>query len=143
MSAVQQPGCSGDNLFTPLDAVQFLTKWWAGSLAGTQTATVKGWAAMTGRHSPGLDNWLVTPLPATATVYHKAGWIPGSGYNDSHEIGVVHAPTGKTYAVAILMDGNPTNYYGKQLGFGKYASCVIYQRFALPAPDPFASCTPP
>jgi beta-lactamase class A len=126
----------GDNFFTASDMVQFLVELWDRSLLGDAKASAElGWMKLSPRS--GYGGWIGTQLPAAArpNLHHKAGWLPPSavpGYSNSNEIGIVEVPGGHAYAVAMLMNGAPTQsaYDAAQLPTLEYASCVVYHAVA-------------
>ena len=74
------------------------------------------------------------------TGRHKGGWLPpgccsdDSYYNTANEIGIITAPDGQAYAIAILARRGD-DYWNKQVPFVELASCVVYRAFAGGAID--------
>lgn len=122
-----------DNYFTAKDAIAFLERLDRGTLLDkAKTAKLEEWMTLSPR--TGFGGWLGTLLPpaARASAMHKAGWLPpgccgdDATYNTLNEIGLVEAPNGHRYAVAILARRGD-DWYGKQAPWVERASCVIYR----------------
>ncbi|WP_394823923.1 serine hydrolase [Pendulispora albinea] len=139
----------GSNFITTDDAVRFLTAVWNRRLLGKERSRqLLDWMKLSPRQ--GYGGWLGTQLPpaARATMHHKAGWLPPAevpGNSNSNEIGIVEVPNGHPYAVALLLNGAPSQeaYDQVQLPTLEYASCVIYHAAAKDHADPFAACVHP
>ncbi|WP_394833745.1 class A beta-lactamase-related serine hydrolase [Pendulispora rubella] len=139
----------GHNFMTADAGVGALTAIWEKRVLGeANTKQLLEWMKLSPRQ--GYGGWLGTQLPeaARATMHHKAGWLPpveSPENSNTNEIGIVEVPGGRVYAVALLLNGAPSqeSYDQKQLPTLEYASCVIYHAVAKDQPDPFGACRHP
>lgn len=137
---------SGDNFFSPSDAVSYLTKIWDHSLLGAdKSKALLSWMTLSPRK--GYGGWLGTQLPEAArtTMHHKAGWLPPAsvaGYSNANEIGIVEVPGGHAYAVAISLEGarSQSAYDNAELPLLEYLSCATYHAVAG---DSASACVAP
>lgn len=138
--ATNSPRAMGsDNYATANDAVTFLARLHRRELlADARGAALLDWMTLAPRN--GLGGWLAArlPEPAASAAAHKAGWLPpgccsnDGYYNTLDDIGIVTAPDGRAYAVAIYARRG-ADYWGRQAPFIEYASCEIYKTFARDA----------
>ncbi len=122
-----------DNYTTADDAVTFLAGVYRGeTLAPPERDALLGWMTLSPR--TGFGGWLGTRLPpdVAAGASHKAGWLPpgccssDATYNTLNDVGVVTAPDGRAYAVAILARRGH-DWWGRQARFVELASCMVYR----------------
>jgi beta-lactamase class A len=119
-----------NNYFTANDATRFLVRLEDGRLLDSESrTTLMGWMKDSPRS--GMAGWLGTRLPPAARhgMMHKAGWLPPPLASEQlNEMGIINAEPGGNhrYAVAIFArHGN--DYWGKQVRFVEFASCIIYR----------------
>jgi beta-lactamase class A len=134
--ATNSPRVMGsDNYMTATDAVTFLARVYRDEiLAGDEGDRLLAW--MTLSPNEGLGGWIPArlPPPPQGSAMHKAGYLPpgccgdDGYYNTANEIGIVVAPDGRAYALAILARRG-TEYYARQVRFVELASCTIYRAF--------------
>lgn len=122
-----------DNYATTEDAVRFLARLHRGELFDNEkTVALLDWLTLAPR--TGVGGWLAARLPADAHVAHKAGWLPPGccsddrRYNTLNDVGIVTAPDGRAYAVAIFARRG-LDYWNKQTTLVELASCSIYRAF--------------
>jgi len=152
--ATNSPRVMGsDNYATTDDAVTFLAKLHRVEILGDERRNaLLEWMTLAPRS--GVGGWIGARLPGDARVAHKGGWLPPGccgddrRYNTLNEVGIVTAPDGRAYAVAIF-SRHGFDYWNKQAKFVELASCSIYRAFTQNDsldcarggdPTPAASC---
>jgi len=111
----------GASYTTTNDLATFWMRLAGGGLLGTaDTATVMDWAAAD--RSP-IDEILIPRLPPGTEISHK------SGVKSSVEVridgGVITAPDGSRFAIAIALQAPWGTYVGGSRRWSAYAACVI------------------
>lgn len=126
----------GDNYMTADDAVTFLSRLYRKELlADERGGLLLSWLTLS--PNAGLGGWIPGRLPPDVqlTTMHKAGWLPpgccsdNTYYNTSNDIGIVVAPDGRAFAIAILARRG-TDYTNHQTRYVELASCLVYRTFA-------------
>jgi beta-lactamase class A len=133
--ATNSPRAMGsDNYMTAIDAVTFLGRVFRGEiLAGAKGDQLLSWLTLS--PNSGTGGWLPARLPADVApdAMHKAGWLPpgccSTVYNTSNEIGIIVAPDGRAFALAILARKGD-DYWNKQVPFVELSACMLYRAFA-------------